>query len=618
MLDPKEVLFPFNEMREGQESFMKVVRTALNHKKSVLSHMPTGIGKTVSALSPSLRYALDNNKTVIFLTPKHTHHRIAIETLKKIKDRYDLNFSVVDFIGKKWMCARDDVDFLSSNEFREYCNGLVKKKECPFYENYYDIMNSGNVEKTLEELRNKPMHVEELHKFCKENNICPFEAAIDLAKNSKVVVGDYFHVLNPSTRDVFFRKIEKELKNCIIIWDEAHNLPDRARDLMSISLNNFVLEQAIKEAEQYNQDLGENLVEINTKLMNLTEKLGLNENEIILEKNDFKVDNLYSFIDELRETAENVIIEKKRSFLNSVAEFLESWDQEEEGYIRLLSRGFSKSGKPVVSVNHKCLDPRLVTKEVVEGAHCNIFMSGTLHPLDMYEDILGLELPIKVEYENPFPEENRLDLVVPLTSTKYSKRSQQMYEEISEIVDNLIEKINGNTIVFFPSYDLRDQIYPLLEEKSNRRIFLEKSEDNKEEKNNLLWEMIKLKDEGVVLLSVSGGSFGEGINLKREALKGVIIVGIPYAKNDLENKELVKYYDLKFGKGMDYGYIMPAFVKILQNSGRCIRSDKDVGTIIYLDERYGWKNYKKYFPEKMKLYHSTDLDTVKRFFENKK
>lgn len=617
MLDYKEVLFPFKEMRQGQESFMKVVRTALDHKKSVLAHMPTGLGKTVAALSPSLKYALDNDKTVIFLTPKHTHHRIAIETLKIIKEKYDLDFSVVDFIGKKWMCAREDVEFLSAHDFREYCKGLVNKKECEFYENYYNKWEKGKVKRVLEELKSRLMHVEELCRFCKMYKLCPFEAAIDSGKKARIIVADYFHVLNPGTRETFFKKIEKELKNCIIIWDEAHNLPSRARDLMSVDLSTFIVEQAMKEADQYNKELTDVLVKINSNLLKLSEKLGLKDNESLVSLDEFGIDDLEDTVEKLRVTAENVILDKKRSFLNSVANFLEAWQIVEEGYTRILSRSFNKAGKAVINLSHKCLDPRLVTKQIVDGAHSNIFMSGTLHHLDMYEDILGLELPLKVEYENPFPQENRLDLIVPMTTTKYDRRSKEMYGEIAKLCNELVEYVSGNSIVFFPSYDVRDEVYFLLKSLSSRRIFLEKPELNKEEKGAILRDMIRLKDEGVILLGVSGGSFGEGINLKGDALKGIIIAGIPMARNDLETQELIKYYDSKFGKGFDYGYIMPAFVKVLQNAGRCIRSETDVGVIVYLDERYSWSRYKNYFPTTMRFYTSNDLETVGRFFKKR-
>jgi len=50
---------------------------------------------------------------------------------------------------------------------------------------------------------------------------------------------------------------------------------------------------------------------------------------------------------------------------------------------------------------------------------------------------------------------------------------------------------------------------------------------------------------------------------------------MPFKTPDLETKELISYYEMKFGKGWDYGYILPTLSKIMQNAGRCIRSEKD-------------------------------------------
>ena len=99
-------------------------------------------------------------------------------------------------------------------------------------------------------------------------------------------------------------------------------------------------------------------------------------------------------------------------------------------------------------------------------------------------------------------------------------------------------------------------------------------------------------------------------------LKAVIVAGLPLQKPDLETKELIDYYQSKFGKGWDYGYVYPAITKCLQSAGRCIRSEKDRGIIVFLDKRFAWGNYMRCFPPEMNikvtsLYH----EKIKEFFE---
>src|SRR3989344_484680 len=124
------MLFPHDTSRKVQDDMVKDVYEAVSSKKNLIVHAPTGIGKTAASLSPALSYALENNLTVFFLTSRHTQHKIALDTLKKIKEE----FSVADIIGKKGMCLQN-VEYLYSSEFNEYCKSIREKDECEFYNN---------------------------------------------------------------------------------------------------------------------------------------------------------------------------------------------------------------------------------------------------------------------------------------------------------------------------------------------------------------------------------------------------------------------------------------------------------------------------------------------------
>jgi len=94
-----------------------------------------------------------------------------------------------------------------------------------------------------------------------------------------------------------------------------------------------------------------------------------------------------------------------------------------------------------------------------------------------------------------------------------------------------------------------------------------------------------------------------------------LVVGIPLSRPDLETKEIIRYYDEKFKKGWDYGYTLPAITKVLQNAGRCIRSETDTGVVAFIDERYSWPRYLSCFPRSWNLKIKVDCaQTVKDFF----
>jgi Rad3-related DNA helicase len=333
-------------------------------------------------------------------------------------------------------------------------------------------------------------------------------------------------------------------------------------------------------------------------------------NEVLIRQEEFG-DIHEDFIEDLREASEEVLEKQPLSAIRSLASFLQLWNVDGREYSRILSKKKTRMGNDIISIEKNCLDPAILLKDVVEGAHSNIFMSGTLYPLDMYENIFNLKNPMKLDFKNPYPKENRLDLVLPLVSTRYSSRSEEMYERIAMHCKNLIKEIKGNKIFFFPSYDLLARIRLFFEDED---IAVEEQGMDKSSKEALL-NKFRISSNNV-LFAVSAGSFGEGINLEGEALSGVVIVGIPFARFDLIAKELTRYYDEKFDKGQEYGYVLPAFTKVLQNAGRCIRSETDKGVIVYLDERYSWNNYTKYFPSSIDLKKSNNYELLKKFYES--
>ena len=91
--------FPYPNMREHQKELIADVKSALVNGKNLLADAPTGLGKTIAALHPAVEYGIENKKTVFFLTSRHSQHKMAIETLQKIKQNNDI--TAIDIIGKK-------------------------------------------------------------------------------------------------------------------------------------------------------------------------------------------------------------------------------------------------------------------------------------------------------------------------------------------------------------------------------------------------------------------------------------------------------------------------------------------------------------------------------------
>ncbi|RLI93521.1 MAG: hypothetical protein DRO90_03465, partial [Candidatus Altiarchaeales archaeon] len=157
-------------------------------------------------------------------------------------------------------------------------------------------------------------------------------------------------------------------------------------------------------------------------------------------------------------------------------------------------------------------------------------------------------------------------------------------------------KIPGNVAVFFPSYEFMNSVMNFISI-SRKEILVEKKNMKKEDRVELYKRLVAMANKrGCVLFGVQAGSLSEGIDYANNLLNGVIVVGLPLEIPSLEVKSLIEYYDFKFERGWDYGYIYPAMNRALQAAGRCIRSETDKGVIVLMDERFRWKNYRKCFP----------------------
>ncbi len=596
-------LFPFKEMRPVQKEMIDTVRDALEGEKNLIAHAPTGLGKTVASLAPALEYALDNNKVIFFLTSRHTQHKIAIDTMREIKEKKGVRFNVVDFIGKRSMCLVPGVDSLNSSEFLEYCRTVSRKDyTCEYYVNARKQGGQATVKAQEAISKAKDMDLDALMQFCSREKLCPYEISMMLAEKARVVVCDYYYIFNDSIRQMILGKMDRTLSECIVIIDEAHNLPFRIRDLMTSRTTKNVLERAVKEAKKYGYtDIAEELSGISKSVSSLAE--GMEENDerrLSMEELTSIVEHhagdIKRFLEDLEDASDKIREEQKQSFVGSFGMFLSEWIRKEDGFARILSvkEGYEE---PNIMISYRCLDPAVVSRDIVNSTHSSILMSGTLIPVEMYKDLLEIDDPIIRIFPSPFPDENRLNLVVPDVTTKFTHRNERQFQKIARICAEITNNVPGNSAIFFPSYSLRDRINYYLRIESNKSQLVEESGMTQEEKSQFIEKLEGYKDTGIVLLGASSGSFGEGVDFPGDLLKCVIVVGLPLRTPDLETKDTIEYFDRKFAKGWNYGYIFPAFNLTLQNAGRCIRSETDKGIVVFVDERYTWNQYSRCFPE---------------------
>jgi DNA excision repair protein ERCC-2 len=556
------------------------IYNALKEKKNILISAPTGVGKTDAAISPAISFALENDLDVFFITPKISQHKIALEVLEGIKKKYSLDFLFIDFVGKQNMCINPELLDKDTNAFYTLCERKMKKGECRFFENY--LLVERKEEELLELLKSlKDYSHISLFEIGQKNNICPYELASLIARNSRAIICDYAHMLSPISFQ-FLKKIRKSLGRSILIFDEAHNIIPRAQEYYSSTISERTIAKAKKELKKLNSNISLDFFEF--KLKNIAKEKLKESNEAFLKKEE--LENVFGIENEVAEKELEELgleyaqkFEAKKVALLKLSRFFYFWDNAEEEIARIISK------EKQIKIAIKNLYPEEI-REIFQQAYCNIFMSATLQPLEMYKDLFGVEAITK-SYPSPFPKKNKLVIIDDSTTTKYENRTVEEYKKIAKRIEEIFEKIPGNVACFFPSYEVLKNVLRYI---NNKEVLVQRENMNSKEIQNLLEQLKKSKK--ALLFGVMGGSLSEGVDYPENILKGIIVVGIPLEKPNLETTARINFYEKKFGsKGKDYAYIIPAIIRAVQAAGRAIRSEKDKAVIVFMDKRYKWRMY---------------------------
>jgi len=224
--------------------------------------------------------------------------------------------------------------------------------------------------------------------------------------------------------------------------------------------------------------------------------------------------------------------------------------------------------------------------------------------------------------ESTFEEKQSKVLIGYDVSTKYTRRNKEMYDKFVSYILQMVKPKRGNYLVFFPSYKMMADVHACFMERIEtlelceeiecilqsgymgeeaREIFLENFE---EERNNTL-----------LGFCIMGGIFSEGIDLTKDKLIGAAIVGTGLPQICNEREILKRYFEEQEMSGFDFAYLYAGVNKVLQAAGRVIRSEKDKGVILLLDERFKEVRYQEIFPREWSHRELCQLENAQQKIE---
>jgi len=611
---PKEVseYFPYASVRPNQDGFINTVYNAVDNRRSVLIEGSNGLGKTISALAACLPVAVKRNLKILYVARTHRQHDRVIEELRAIYKRRPV--TGVSIRGRNEMCLNAfaaDGGF-DSKSMMEVCELLKAKGRCPFYANVdkrtFDYLQ------VQQQVATRPYMGSEILRICKKKELCPYELVKAAVPDAKVIALSYLYVFDPQIRTPFLKNLETDLSKIILIVDEAHNLPETAVDISSNMLSLFVMKQAELEANRFgNKDIEEFCHIFRDEVEKLTDTISREEiisSDRLLNviQKQCGIANPKAFFERLRE--QGIAIKKAllaegknpRSHINSMSEFLLKLQEtkDDESYINVASRYFTKENNKSAKLEIVALDPAKVTEPVFSSTYANVIMSGTLQPLDAYARITKLpESTVRYLAPSPFPKEHIFSAVSCGVTTSMEKRTPQMYKLMVERINEVVNSTPTNTGVFAASFQVLNALLQEgLQDSLIKPLFYEKSGMTSKVNEKLVSDFKACGDKGgAVFLGVQGGRTSEGVDFPGNQMNSVLVVGVPYAEPTPRVKAQIEYYDKRFpGYGREYGYILPAMKKASQAAGRPIRTLEDKGAIIFLDYRFSTAYCKSFLP----------------------
>jgi len=575
--------FPHLSPRPGQATLMEAVRDALESGGNLLAEAPTGSGKTAAGLYPALVNGLSTGRQVVFATSKTLQQRMAVVALKAMNA--EGGFRSAQIRAKERMCAND----------RVFCH----EDFCPYARDYAAKMDRSHWTARFSE-GHTHYDPDEVFEAARAEQVCPFEAQLELAARADAIVADYNYVFDPGAA---LRHLDGE-KPFLLLVDEAHNLADRARKIFSPEL----FEEPLRA---------------------LAGKL-LFQSESVFEPLARVVDRLVSLMEETAEVLPwgRAAIAEAEPPIDALRALWEDW---EPAYIRYLSwkreQRATAEEDPIVDAHYQwhrfmmalnfygegfacvverradglrlavvCLDPAQALGPVFRSAAASVLLSATLSPVEVTRRLLGLNeaRTRSISLPPPFPRENRKILILPQVSTTYANRERN-YSAIGQLISSMADAQPRNALALFPSF----QFLKMVQERmpaTRAQLRVQKPDFAERERREIFESLAAPPPEGILLMAALGGMFAEGVDYPGELLSAVFIVSPGLPQVSFERELLKRYFDLTEGDGFEYAYLQPGMTRVIQAAGRLIRSETDRGVIALVCNRFLREPYAKHLP----------------------
>lgn len=461
-------------------------------------------------------------------------------------------------------------------------------------------------------------------KFCPKDCVgreeCRYQRYLKAAKSPDVFIQICNHnylLADASHRAKAYRPLLTDYRALIV--DEAHQLPEAARQMYGKTLGNDEIKEICfnLEKEHQKKEAGRVRETFRSLLESVEDSMGngtAGEEGSSLPEMDVK--HFKTAITQLEQVMENLRGTVPRWTLNKLGEAMEVlgfFYKKDPNYILYLQH--DREHLPVL-----CATSRRVPKLLQESLWCQgfpaILTSGTLKAGNGFartRQVTGLSTADNVqEYvaKSPFEYKKNCLLYLPKTLKQYRRGGREEVVMLAKHIQSLICSTYGHTLVLFTSYSLMGSVYQMLKDALPFPM-VEVWRHSQE-------EIARFKTlENAVLFAA--GSCWEGVDFPGDMVSSLIIVKLPFAvPNPISEAEKERYKTLE-------EYIQSVIVpdmqkKLRQGFGRAIRTEKDTCVVSILDSRAtaGGRYHQDVLSALPDCQKADRLEDVERFIRRRK
>lgn len=614
--------------RTEQIEMAHTVGESIQNKSSLVIEAGTGTGKTLAYLAPALVFG---KKTIISTGSKNLQDQLFNRDLPAIKKALNFTGKIALLKGRANYLCLERLD-------QVIAQGVLGDKsvlaELSKVRKWNNSTKTGDFTECIELAEDSPIIPQLtstaescLGTDCPNYSECYVASARKKALNADlVVVNHHLFFADMAVKESGFGELIPNAE--VIIFDEAHQLPDIASQYFGQSLTSRQLFDLCKDINiVYRTELKDmqQLGTISDTLLKVVQDfrllLGNGSNvrgnwrelytqsavkksfELLQEKIDFLAEVIKlalgrsQTLDSIFERVESIKIQLKRLSETNIV-----------GYCYWYEGNGRQFGLHITPLT--VADKFGAQLEAKEAAW--IFTSATLEVGGTFNHFclrLGIENATQKILPSPFNYSEQSLLCVP----RYLPNTNQAntLSSLGEMLLPVIEANKGRCFVLCTSYSMMRGLAEYFREKSNLSILLQ----GETSKGKLLEQFIK--ETHSVLVATS--SFWEGVDVRGDALSLVIIDKLPFtAPDEPLLKARIEDCRLQGGDPFNDIQIPEAVITLKQGVGRLIRDVTDRGVVIICDNRLVMRNYGETFLKSLPNSSRTrDLNKVIQFLQNK-